>query len=131
MGVGAQELADVDVPGLGVGVVPGEGEGVAAVLRLQDHVVAGVGAADDRRVRPVRGRQELGSLALGPRVGLLSGVRCPARVGCCVRLGDREGVKIQPDNFDVVDRFCQMLLSTINVVILTSLGRCRPRTCTP
>ena len=46
MRVGAQELADVDVPGLGVGVVPGKGEGVAGVLRLQDHVVASVGATD-------------------------------------------------------------------------------------
>ena len=102
MRVRAQELADVDVPGLGVGVVPGEGEGVAGVLRLQDHVVAGVGATDDGGVRPVRGRQELGSLALGPRVDLLCVILRPACVRCRVRLGDREGVKIQPDNFVVL-----------------------------
>ena len=73
-------------------------------------MVAGVGAADDGRVRPVRGRQELGSLALGPRVDLLCVILRPACVRCRVRLGDREGVKIQPDNFVVlfylVECFC-------------------------
>ena len=70
MRVRAQELADVDVPGLGVGVVPGEGEGVAGVLRLQDHVVAGVGAADHRRTGALILRSEPGLDTAPPAVGV-------------------------------------------------------------
>ena len=54
MWIRAENLTDVDVPLPGGGAaVPGEGEGVAHHVRLQDHVVAGVGAAQYRRLRTI------------------------------------------------------------------------------
>ena len=54
MRIRAENLADVDVPLPGGGAaVPGEGEGVAHHVRLQDHVVASVGAAQYRRLRTI------------------------------------------------------------------------------
>ena len=59
----------MDVPLPGRVRVPSEGEDVAAVLGLEDHVVAGVGPTDGRGCWTILARHELGSLTLGPRVG--------------------------------------------------------------
>ena len=78
MWIRAENLTDVDVPLPGGGAaVPGEGESVAHHVRLQDHVVASVGAAEDGGGHAVTRGRELGSLALAPpiSVGILTKIK--------------------------------------------------------
>ena len=70
MRVGAEYLADVDVPVPGVrGGAPGEGQGVTGHLGVQDHVVATVGPAQHRGLGSLLTGGELSCQALGPGVG--------------------------------------------------------------
>lgn len=95
MRIRAEDLTDVDVPLPGGGAaVPGEGEGVAHHVRLQDHVVASVGAAQYRRLRTILARSELGSDALGCW-SESSGCR-----GHCAGLRDLKLVKVESDLAD-------------------------------
>ena len=57
---GAGDLHDLDTPGVLHSVVPGDGELVALVPGLQDHVVPGVGPADHGRVGSLALRREPG-----------------------------------------------------------------------
>lgn len=88
---GAGDLHDLDTPGVFHGVVPGDGELVALVPGLQDHVVPGVGPADHRRVGPLALCREPG-LDTAPSAG---GVPVPG-----VRRGgggQHEIVEIEPE----------------------------------
>jgi len=83
----AGDLHDVDVPGPGGALGPGEAQGVAVVPGLHDHVVASVGATDDGRGGAISVRYELSILALSPTV------RRGGGHGGSVGLVDGEGIE--------------------------------------
>ena len=98
MRISAEYLADVDVPVPRVGGgAPGECQGVAGHVSIQDHVVATVGPAQHRGLGPVLTGRELGCQALGPGVGDSTGP-----TGHCGHwLRDLECVEVESDLTDV------------------------------
>ena len=97
MRIRAENLTDVYVPLPGSVRVPGEGEHIAVILSLEDHVVAGVGPADGGGRGPTLACHELGSLTLGPGVELTT-LTC-STVGSeviCHRLGNVKDIKVEP-----------------------------------